>query len=623
MLCRALLVSLLLLGASSAEAQIFQPGTQPLGQTGGITVPVQSSHACHTCHGGIDPDDDYEPWEGWRGSLMASAARDPVFRAALAIAEVDHADAADFCVRCHSPEAWLRGRSEVPEFDPSVTAVADQPRLRADDPTHAPSDDLDGVACMVCHRATDPTDAQLFNARLVLGDGPTDGELRYGPYAYAPGVEAGHPTGVSTFLPTSRLCGQCHDITSPLLMGHRVESSGVLDTTRPFAVERTFSEWRASAFAGRGQSCQSCHMPVVDHAVQVATFGSFPDTLRDGVSRHYLLGAASWQLRAIAQGIPDIAPGIAVHLTDNADRIEAFMQTSARVEIRASALSGTSASATVRVTNLTGHKLPTGYPEGRRMWLEIDVLDDTGASVAGSARYDAASGLIEDDAQARTYEAQFGVLGTDGSVTPGFHFVLSDTLVLDTRIPPEGFAPDASDDDAPLGRDYGDGAGGYRDYDETSYALTSLCGTGTLHLRARLRYQAATREYMAYLRDHAPASTDPALAGASWGQVAFQAWTDHGGATPIEIASAEVDLGASPMACPEPPDAGTDAGTNDLDAGDLDARADASSALDGGGGPPPASSSCGCRASRGTGGGAWIALIVLAWLFRSSRRSPV
>ena len=30
----------------------------------------------------------------------------------------------------------------------------------------------------------------------------------------------------------------------------------------------------------------------------------------------------------------------------------------------------------VRVTNWSGHKLPTGYPEGRRMWVQVRFLDD-------------------------------------------------------------------------------------------------------------------------------------------------------------------------------------------------------------------------------------------------------
>ena len=613
---RSALVTLVLVIASPASAQIFQPGTQPVGATtGAIMTPIQSSQPCRTCHSGLDDSDDYEPWESWRGSLMANAARDPVFRAALSIAEVDNPNAPDFCVRCHSPEAWFRGRSEVPEYNAAAPMIEDAPRFHPDDPAHAPVDDLDGVACMVCHRSEDPTDAQLFNTRLVLHDTPGNGDQRYGPYSYVGAAESPpHPTDVSTFLPTSRLCGQCHDITSPVLMGHRVEASGVVDTTRPFAVERTFSEWRSSAFPGRSQTCQSCHMPVVDHAVPVANFGSFADAMHTGVSRHYLLGAAQWQLRAIADVIPNIPAGLSSHLTDNADRIGAFIQTAASVEIRAHTLDGTTATASVRVTNHTGHKLPTGYPEGRQMWLEIDVLDGSGRSVAGSARFNPTTGAIENDAQARTYDSELGVRAADGTVTPGFHFILSDTLIRDTRIPPEGFAPSATDDDAPLGRDYSDGAGGYHNYDEVAYTLPALCGTGTLQLRARLRYQATTQEYIEYLRDHSPASADPALAGGNWGMRAYSAWMTHGGATPIEMASATVDLGPAPMPCAAP-DAGHDGGPALPDAS-VDASMTADAAT-----PPAPASNCGCATTgRGpTGIAAWIALAIVVTLRRRRR----
>ena len=30
--------------------------------------------------------------------------------------------------------------------------------------------------------------------------------------------------------------------------------------------------------------------------------------------------------------------------------------------------------ARLRITNQTGHKLPTGYPEGRRMWVNVRFL---------------------------------------------------------------------------------------------------------------------------------------------------------------------------------------------------------------------------------------------------------
>ena len=33
----------------------------------------------------------------------------------------------------------------------------------------------------------------------------------------------------------------------------------------------------------------------------------------------------------------------------------------------------------VRVINETGHKLPSGYPEGRRIWINLKAFDGGGA----------------------------------------------------------------------------------------------------------------------------------------------------------------------------------------------------------------------------------------------------
>ena len=56
---------------------------------------------------------------------------------------------------------------------------------------------------------------------------------------------------------------------------------------------------------------------------------------------------------------------------------------------KAATVSGTIAGGTltVRVTNETGHKLPTGYPEGRRMWLHVRALDAKRTVVFESGRY--------------------------------------------------------------------------------------------------------------------------------------------------------------------------------------------------------------------------------------------
>ncbi|MDQ3036691.1 MAG: hypothetical protein M3Y87_30140, partial [Myxococcota bacterium] len=550
---------------SIASAQIFQPGTQPVGEEGGITVAVQSSRACRNCHGNYAADADHEPYDSWRGSMMGSAGRDPIALAAIAIAEADHPDAADFCLRCHTPVAWLAGRSSLPEYDDANPDYEE--RLRPD-AEGALSADRDGIACMICHRMVEPPDAAMIsNAQLVLADG-AEGAVRRGPYEYELGADPRHETAVEPFLSTGALCGSCHDITNPLHDGFRASTAGgaLEPTGRRFAIERTYSEWRYSRFAADGETCQTCHMPEVAALAADEGFG-----VRPQMNRHDLAGGNVWVPRALAAMVRDLDPEAALHLEASALRAGEMLRRAATVEIRASALEGDTATATIRVTNDSGHKLPTGYPEGRRMWLSLEVVDSSGTVVAGSGRYDDETDELERDAQLRTYEVKLGE-----SSAPSFHFVLNDTLLEDTRIPPEGFAPPPEADVDPLGREYplvdpADPTRGMQHWDETSYTLSNLCGTGTLTLRARLRFQTTTREYIEFLRDEAPPSTDPALAGRSWGDVAYDAWREHGGDQPFDMETVEVELGPAPMACPEPE---IDAGIVAIDAG-IDAGVDA------------------------------------------------
>ncbi|MBN8611790.1 MAG: hypothetical protein J0L92_14440 [Deltaproteobacteria bacterium] len=579
----------LLLSVSSASAQIFQPGSQPVGSghADALTARIQTSGGCARCHSMYAPDDDYEPFDSWRGSMMANAERDMVARAALSIAEADAPDAADFCVRCHSPFTWYNGGSSLPEYDvPSMT-----PRFAPDDATSL-SADLDGVACMSCHRSEDPGDDQIHNTQLQLHDG----QLRYGPYEYSDGTDPRHETAQSTFLAEGRFCGQCHDIHNPLHDGFTMDDAGrAMPTGRPFAIERTFTEWASSVFAEAGpdqRTCQDCHMPEVDRPVLAA--GEL-DVLRPEMSRHDLVGGSVWQPLAILAALPGTFPtDYANEYRASSERARRMLESAARVEITSSSLTGASAAATIRVTNESGHKLPTGYPEGRRMWLEVEVLDASDRVIASSARYDDETDTLIEDAQARVYDVELGERQPDGTVVQSFHFVLNDTLMHDTRIPPEGFDAAADTDSHPLGRDYANVDGTFRHWDEPSYTFEDLCGTGTLRLRARLRFQSNSREYMEFLRDNAPDSALPELAGRSWGDVAFDAWRTHRGDVPIDMESVEVDLGASPGACPEP-----DAAVND-DAAVAGVDAATDPAIDAGAaaidaGPTTGGGGCSCR----------------------------
>ena len=84
----------------SLPNDFFLPGTQPHQLVEDIASPT----LCDTCH--------TEPiFDRWRGSMMSQAGRDPLMWAALAIANNDAGNAGEYCLRCHTPQGWLGGRS--------------------------------------------------------------------------------------------------------------------------------------------------------------------------------------------------------------------------------------------------------------------------------------------------------------------------------------------------------------------------------------------------------------------------------------------------------------------------------------------------------------------------------
>ena len=187
----------------------------------------------------------------------------------------------------------------------------------------------------------------------------------------------------------------------------------------------------------------------------------------------------------------------------------------------------------VRVTNHTGHKLPTGYPEGRRMWLHVVAYDEGGNPVFESGAYDAATGSRAHDAALRTYETHLGIspalaaaLGQPAG--PSFHFALNDTVYLDNRIPPLGFvnAAFAVFGGAPVDPEHA-GSPRYADgqnWDVAEYALPRSARRVTV----RLLYQSTSREYVEFLRDQNTHN--------SAGQALYDAWAANGRAAPEQMA---------------------------------------------------------------------------------------
>ena len=112
------------------------PGTQPIE----LTHPISDPSSCTNCHSDYN-DDEVEPYRNWAGSMMAQSGRDPLFWAAIAVANQDADHSGETCLRCHLPGGWLQGRS-TPEDGSQMTAA-----------------DREGVQCNICHRMIDPLGA--------------------------------------------------------------------------------------------------------------------------------------------------------------------------------------------------------------------------------------------------------------------------------------------------------------------------------------------------------------------------------------------------------------------------------------------------------------------------------
>jgi len=264
------LMSAAVWAANTVPTDIKLPGTQQL------EVPTYTSpDNCDNCHGGYDQA--VEPAFLWRGGMMANALRDGLFWATVAVAEQDfipgadpatRGGAGDLCIRCHSVNGWMAGRS-TPTDGSGLSNTAD----------------INGVECEFCHLMVDPdqplsiagttevqnfpfeaydaTDTYRGAAQYVINGNGT----RLGPYITNPP----HAVIQSPFHRKTDLCATCHDVSNPAVgdLAHNNGAqagmalapgtfSGVLgaavDGKAAFnnppheygIVERTYSEWVAS-----------------------------------------------------------------------------------------------------------------------------------------------------------------------------------------------------------------------------------------------------------------------------------------------------------------------------------------------------------------------------------------
>jgi hypothetical protein len=239
---------------------------------------------------------------------------------------------------------------------------------------------------------------------------------------------------------------------------------------------------------------------------------------------------------------------------------------------------------TVKVINYSGHKLISGYPEGRRMWVNIKWYDGSGSLLREDGKYGPLTVnvggtltqvntiLNPDDPNTKIYEAHYAVtqewanqllslgypqslalsfdrvtgaiastLGQLAAQPPGtyyesFHFALSNSVAKDNRIPPYGMSYDESGRRNALpvpASQYGNpGPGGAYNYWDS---FTLNAPAGAVWATIALLYQPTSWEYVQFL--HLANNQQNAFL-ANEGAYLLEAWLNTGMAAPYVMVSA-------------------------------------------------------------------------------------
>jgi hypothetical protein len=567
-----LLAAAIALAASTAAgAPVVLKGTQPHALDN-LTPPEDTAAKCLQCHeGNIDDDGKpFRPTDTWGGTMMANAARDPLYLAALTVAEQDSPDIGSLCWRCHSPQGFVKGHAL-----PGIGSALDD-------------DDKQGVACEACHRSVDPSKTMpVVDAHgPYAGDGQLfweTGTSKHGPYSMAD--SPAHTTSVDSFTSSAALCGQCHELYNPRV---NMRDAMGADTGLPFPLDTTYTEWSSYAKTANAKTCIDCHMPNAKGMLSSSTFPSA--MVRANPRTHAFTGGNVWGVALVQAAEPTLATDRATAFARATEVATATLASAVKVEIvRAPASASTGAiSIGVRVTNLTGHKFPTGYADGRRAFLRVEVKNATGTTLAIVGKYDDASSALVADPALRVYEAVHEAHGAGAPV--GWHLALSNTIAKDSRIPPVGFAQTAT---TPIvGADYSDGHGGTRNYDDATFSLSfdGAQAGQAITVRASVQYQSTVKAMIDELvqANHTDAR----------GTTLRDLWSSTGRAAPIEIAAAEATIAFTGGA-------GTDAGEG-ADAGPTYATS--------------SSSGCSCETTRRTGTPAWLGIALAALATCAARR---
>jgi hypothetical protein len=491
------------LGASvpPAVSTVLPPGFTAASLTTATSTRFAGSGLCASCHRAdstTSPTTNFDSVTGeqvdltadWAGSMMANSARDPYYLAVLSAeiaANPDHAgEIQGKCLTCHAPMAAYEAKAAGGSLTLTDLQTSDLGK--------------DGVSCTLCHRIEPDNlgpSGESYTGNFKISEKTGSDREIYGPYttvATTPMInQVGFTPTYGAHVRDSKSCGTCHNLITEAID----PENPTVPTGIKFPEQMPYKEWLASSYNSptNPKSCQSCHMPETVGGVRLSNVG--PTRTQSPFGKHHFVGGNTFMLAMLKQNraalgvvADDSAFDAAIVRTRNN-----LTQNTARLEANPCRVENT-LTLPVTLTNLTGHKFPTGYPN-RRAWLHVKVADGVGNTVFESGGFDAFGEIVGLDVG---YEPHYDSISQSGQVQV-YETVMGDVrrnqtrrlmhaayYLKDNRLLPAGMSPATTDTDIQV-VGTGTDANFIGGSDKVTYSVNTTGFAGPFKVTVELLYQ--------------------------------------------------------------------------------------------------------------------------------------
>jgi hypothetical protein len=414
-------VCLLLLGCTPASDIAPTPTASAASADPHALIQFQSDYFvasgnCAFCHTGLKDEqgDDVSIDSHWRSTMMANAARDPYYRATVRneiVAFPQHRAAIENkCATCHTAMAF------------TTAIAAGTPAILLDDGFFSKNheDHLlaeDGVSCTVCHQIQDHqlgSDASFSGAYQIDTQTSHGERLSFGPAGTTDALAtlmqnvSGYIPESSVHMGNSEFCAVCHT-----LFTNTFTAAGEI-TDHLFPEQTPYLEWLHSSHAGES-SCQDCHMPAAEGYVRIANMGGEP---RAPFNQHVFVGGNVFMMQLFQNNSAALGVTATSQQFQKTEQLTRELLEGKTVQLAISAdQSDDELLVTVDISNLTGHKFPSGFPS-RRAWLHLVVQDANLVTIFESGAWNAQGAITgnQNDFNGQQYEPHYDVIDSPDQV---------------------------------------------------------------------------------------------------------------------------------------------------------------------------------------------------------------